>query len=154
MLQTLLTDRFGLKLHRETKDAPGYALVVAKNGPRLQIAKSDESPSTVSPWPPSDLREALFRNTSMKGLAAWLTNLGIGPVVDRSDLRARYDFRLTFEREAGIAGKGEPVPVESRGGSGPRLVTALEEQLGLRLVSQKVRVEYLVIDSAEKPSPD
>jgi len=146
MLQALLADRFKLKFHRETKEVSGYALVVAKNGPKLRDARnSDERPSL-------NIRGAAIykfdavegknlnqntitaQKTSMSQLADALTNMpGTGPVVDKTGLTGSYDFTLAWE------------PGES-------LSTVLQEQLGLRLEAQKVPVEFFVIDSAEKPA--
>jgi hypothetical protein len=122
MLQNLLADRFKLKFHRETREVPGYALVVAKNGPKLKENKN------------ANLNTIMAQKTSMSQLANTLTNLPDNvPVVDKTGLLGFYDFTLTWE-------PGESVSA------------VLQEQLGLKLESQKVPVDFYVIDSAEKPS--
>jgi len=152
MLKTLLIDRFKLKSHFESKEVGGYALVVAKGGPRLTTSKGDVIPSIVAVPPPSpELFVTVAKNASMRGLAGSLSNLGIGPVVDKTGLTGYYDFSLTFEREGGMSVKGG-LPAPTRSGTGPSVFTALQEELGLRLVSEKVTVSVLVVDSAEKPS--
>ena len=138
MLQALLEDRFKLKFHRETVDKPGFAMVVARNGPKLQAAKGDEITTSfgagrVKPVPgqPTALTA---RKYTMPMLANMLSQIGPGPVSDQTGLNGAYDFQLTWDETAG-----------------PSLFTALREQLGLRLESRKVPVSLFVIDSAEKP---
>ena len=92
------------------------------------------------------------QNASMAMLAESLTNLGIGIVVDETRVAGTYDFTLAYgldsisakARKDGPAGPPQP-------GSGPSLFTALREQLGLELISQKVSSSFLIIDRAEKP---
>jgi uncharacterized protein (TIGR03435 family) len=140
MLQTLLADRFKLKFHRETRDMPGFALVVTRNGPKLQEAKGEEV-STVfggalagkpARGQPISLTA---RRYSMPMLANLLSQVGQGPVADKTGLEGAYDFKLSWDET-----------------SGPSLVTALQEQLGLRFESQKVPVSMFVIESAQKPA--
>lgn len=77
---------------------------------------------------------------------------GIGSITDKTKLLEPYDFELMFAMEPGMqAPKKEGIP-EVVPGSGPSVFTAVQEQLGLRLVSQKVSVEYLIIESVERPS--
>jgi uncharacterized protein (TIGR03435 family) len=70
-------------------------------------------------------------------------------VVDRSGLNGNFDFELTWTPD-NLRGAG----AASAGGDGPSLFTALQEQLGLKLESTRGPVEYLVIDSVERPTPD
>jgi uncharacterized protein (TIGR03435 family) len=139
MLQTLLVDRFKLKFHRENRDVPGFALVVAKNGPKLQESKSDEVATsfgpTLKPADPSGPISLTARKYSIPGLANLLSQIGPGPVADQTGLTGVYDFKLSWDETAG-----------------PSLVTALQEQLGLRLESQKVPVSFFVFESAQRPS--
>lgn len=156
MLQALLEDRFQLKAHRETKDLPIYALVPAKNGPRLRDSKGSActtydfgNPQSQEPRHPC--RTLNYGNrivggkVSMKELADMLSQLPeLGRrVVDKTGLTGTWDLDLQWA-PAG-AGAGDQT-------SGPSIFTALPEQLGLRLESQKGPVEMFVIDRAEKPT--
>jgi uncharacterized protein (TIGR03435 family) len=141
MLQTLLADRFQLKYHREMVDMPGFAMVVSKKGPRLNESRADEagaffggeSPGKPMPGRPVSLKA---RKYTMPVLANLLSAIGgLGPVVDKTGLQGAYDFTLSWDENAG-----------------PELATALQEQLGLRLESQKVPVSFFVVDSAQKPT--
>jgi uncharacterized protein (TIGR03435 family) len=139
MLQNLLADRFQLKFHRETKDMPGFGMVVAKNGPKnLTQAKGDEVVTSFggdakpNPRGPVTLTA---RKYSMSMLADLLSKIGQGVTVDKTGLQGEYDFRLSWDESAG-----------------PSLFTAVQEQLGLRLESQKVPVSFFILESAKKPS--
>ncbi len=132
MLQKLLEDRFQLKYHRENREESGYALVIAKNGPKLEKSRDDE-PSTLD----STAVTITARRYSMSMFASYLSMIGSVTVKDETGLPDLYNFNIRWNE-----------------GEGPTMVTALQEQLGLRLESRKVSVSYFVIDSAERPGPN
>jgi uncharacterized protein (TIGR03435 family) len=137
MLQALLIERFQLKFHRESKDMPGFELVVAKNGSKLNDAKGDDVSASFSPSGkpfPGQLNTLTARAYSMGKLADLLSGFG-QPVVDKTGLTGAYDFTLAWDDT-----------------NGPQLSTALQQQLGLKFEAQKVPVSFLVIESAEKPT--
>jgi uncharacterized protein (TIGR03435 family) len=167
MLQALLADRFQLSIHRETKEMPIYALLVAKNGPKLEASREGCFDPTAGIPPPPTLPGQSpsrpcggFNNSSNQmlgakvGMSHFAANLSkfIGrTVVDRTGLKGTYDIALRwtpYEGQAFLA-PTEPPPAD---GSQPSIFTAVQEQLGLRLESQRGPVEVLVIDGAEKPS--
>lgn len=146
MLQSVLSERFHLVAHTLTKDLPGYTLTVAKNGPRLELAKPEQR--TGYGANPGDFKcEAV----SIPTLAELLSGHLHQSVVDQTDLIGKYTFELKWEHPRTIA-------VADRQGSDPsglpELPTALEEQLGLKLTPTKVPSTILVIDSAQKPTPN
>ena len=138
MLQKLLIDRFKLKFHLENKDMPGYALIVAKNGPKLQESTSEEVGTsfgaTLKPFPGQPVT-LTARRYSIGMLNDLLSQIGPGPMVNHTELQGVYDFKLAWDDAAG-----------------PSLFTALQEQLSLKLESQKVPVSFFVIESAQKPA--
>jgi uncharacterized protein (TIGR03435 family) len=137
MLQTLLVERFKLKFHLEASETAGFALVVAKNGPKFKPAKSEDTfmsfGAQLKPFPGQPV-DFTARKFSMAMLANLLSQIGPGQVVDKTGLTGEYDFTLSWDET-----------------NGPALATALQEQLGLRFESQKVPTSMFVIDSAEKP---
>jgi len=154
-MRALLADRFQLTIHRETKEAPVYALVVAKGGSKIQPAKEVEEG-------PQGMRMNRGELTGMKApismLATTLSSQLGRPVIDKTDLKGKYDFKLQWTPDAGPGvdplkqlppGVEAPPPPSA---DGPTIFTALQEQLGLRLESQKGPVETIVIDRVEKPS--
>jgi len=169
MLQALLVDRFKLTLHRETRELPLYSLVVAKNGSKLQESKPGEPDKRGFKTPDGHpMAQGHFFRMGMGQLDGH--SIGTGDiarvlaqqlgrkVVDNTGLTANYDFTLKWtpeegqgpafrEPEAGPGAGSTPAPE-----TGPSIFTALQEQLGLKLESQKGPVEILVIDHVEKPS--
>jgi uncharacterized protein (TIGR03435 family) len=151
-LRALLADRFQLTVHTETKEQPIYALVVSKNGSKLQENKE--------PGPRQGMNTNRGRMQAFAApiemLAQVLSNIMGRPVLDKTSLAAKYDFVLEWTPELGADaraqgfGDGITSPVPAPGG--PTIFTALQEQLGLRLESQKGPVQMIVIDRAEKPS--
>jgi uncharacterized protein (TIGR03435 family) len=149
MLQSLLTDRCHLQLHRDTREFSGYDLTIAKNGPKFQPVKEGSARGGIQ------IRSGVLsgRGAPMATLAGALTILVERPVLDKTALDGNYDFKLeydpstVFSREAALG--NPPTAGPSPGAS---IFTALQEQLGLRLESRKGPLEILVIDRLEKPS--
>jgi len=138
MLQALLIERFQMKFHLEPVMLSGFGLTVARGGPKLKASTSqDPDESFGSGGKPGRNGGTLrFRRCSMGEFVRMLSAFGDhGPGVDRTGLTGLYDFTLTWDNEAG-----------------PSLDTALREQLGLRMDSEKVSTSYFVIDSAKRPS--
>lgn len=155
MLQSLLAERFKLKVSHSSKEAPIYALVVAKNGPKLtQSADSASGPAgTIARgqfrFAPGELNAV---GMLLSNLADQLSREVGRQVVDKTGLQGRYDFTLHWTPDAPAGGPGGPGDAPPPDSSGPSIFTALQEQLGLKLESQKGPVETLTIESIEKPS--
>jgi uncharacterized protein (TIGR03435 family) len=130
MLQTLLADRFKLQIHRDHQDVQGYALVVAKNGPKLKPDTSGDEHGSLLPSGPFEWEG---KNVALSGLASSLSGFVGAPVVDRTGLAGRYNFTLRYAPRTALN-------------------PALQEQLGLRLEPMKTKIDVIVIDHAEKPS--
>lgn len=136
LLQALLSDRFKLAVHQESKLVPVYALVIASDGPKLMESNARAD---------SDLRIIQVENGRIAGrevpiatLARILSEQLKQPVLDETGLDHHYD--VTFQWDA------NPVP------SVPAMSAALQEQLGLRLIPQLMSKEFIAIDHVEAPS--
>jgi uncharacterized protein (TIGR03435 family) len=144
MLQTLLADRFKLAVHRETKETSGYALVVAKNGPKLKEA-TEARPGNGERDEDGSISAGRGRLKGQKAplsmLAAQLTRVAGRTVTDETGLEGGFDFNLEWTPEE--------TPTDLA--SAPSLFTAIQEQLGLRLEARREKTEILVIDHVEKP---
>jgi len=179
MMQSLLADRFKLRVHFESRELPIYVLSVAKGGAKLAAAKElpavveqDDSqrPSAVLAPSAEGLRKGVFvqyrgqeaemtaKGVTLDQLVHWLagySEIGGRTVVDQTGLGGTYDFTLRWTRERLTAGApqsdraGDTLPPERES---PALFTSLSEQLGLRLISTKGPVEVVVVDHIEKPS--
>jgi len=159
MLQALLTDRFKLAVHRETKALPGYALVIAKNGPKLQEASGTEG--IEGQWSSTAQNRLSFRRTPMSMLVEYLSETLGCSVVDHTGLKGDYNFKFQWTSVATGADTaagpemGQPAAANNPNmldASGTSIFTAIQEQLGLKLEPAKNPVEVLVIDHIEKPS--
>ena len=141
MLQDLLSDRFKLAIHRETKELPVYNLVVAKGGPKFKPSETSSgitSNSNRTTW-------HVTAKVTMLRFAEFLTDEAGRPVVDKTGLAGSYDLTLDWAVDNNVATND----------SGPSLFTAMQDQLGLKLESAKGPVETIVVDHAERtPIPD
>jgi uncharacterized protein (TIGR03435 family) len=148
MMQTLLVERFKLTFHKESRQKPGYALVVDKGGSKL---KEDDPAANFMPAGRGSVtvgRSGVgkFKSaTTVAGLANYLTNRLGTTVEDRTGLTAKYDIDLSWTSDQVAV-----APADGAGDPGTDLATALRETLGLRLEKQTVTVEFVVIDHMER----
>jgi uncharacterized protein (TIGR03435 family) len=161
MLRTLLEDRFALKIHRETKQGSIYALVVARNGVKMKPwvegscvdpvpGKLPEPGTTACGYRPGP-GTLDSRGLSIATLADFLSSIMGRPVVDTTGVTGRFDFHIEYKIDQATAGFHSASDSNSDD-TRPTIFTALQEQLGLQLKSDKGPCEYLVADHAERPS--
>ena len=154
MMRSLLADRFQLKISHRTKELPVFALVIAKDGPKISPSTDDGSKSGsdghnegyveinhVTDEPISLLMEILSRQPEIAGRK----------IVDETGLTAKYTYKLKWTRERPPS---DSDPADLPDSSAPLLWDALREQLGLQLKSAKAPVDTIVIDHIEKPTPN
>jgi uncharacterized protein (TIGR03435 family) len=142
MLQSLLADRCQFKVHREMRELPVYDLVIARGGLKMKEAPASEHNAETSSWG-GKMGRITAHATSVESLADSLSGRVGRITMDKTGLTGKnYDFTLEW------------TPDEQRDApdAGPSIFTALEEQLGLRLVAAKGSVKILVIDHMERPS--
>ncbi|MGA8014087.1 MAG: M56 family metallopeptidase [Candidatus Acidiferrales bacterium] len=184
MLQSVLADRFKLKVGYETKVLPTYALFVADGGAKLAptslpppdspeaiaAAKAfvnppavppPPDPSTGVPPPPKGFRGIFILRGQLVATAAQVSQLAdsisrnLGhQVLDQTGLTGSYDFTLKWTPKPGEMLNGPLMPGPTPDPSGPSLLAALENQLGLKLVPQDRPARVMVIDHVEEPSPN
>jgi uncharacterized protein (TIGR03435 family) len=162
MLQSLLAERFKLAVHREQKTLPVYAIVVGRNGHKMQKADGQGGGLRVSMSPKG---RQLSGKVTMDGLAGALSRMLDRPVVDMTELKDTFDINLEWipdDREGsgplggprvliGPGGEAHPPSAEnSDGPSTPGLFAAVQEKLGLKLEGRKGAVDIVVVDSVEK----
>jgi uncharacterized protein (TIGR03435 family) len=169
MLQALLTDRFKLTIHRETRELLVYTLVVAKNGAKLQTAKLGNTYANGIKYPdgslggPGAMSGGVYdgwltaQAVTTRNLAGELTSMLGHPVTDKTGLTGEYDFTLRFTPDDRLQPPGGAAPSERPAMPGsdsnePSLFDAIQEQLGLKLDAGKGPVEIVVIDQVERPS--
>jgi uncharacterized protein (TIGR03435 family) len=165
MLQAVLAERFQLKVHREPKEVPIYALVVGKKGTKMKEAapgdhyasgpkSGDGIPAGAGTLIPT-AKGLTGQAVQMATLALMLSKLDLGrEVVDRTGLTGRYDFTLRCAPTAAMRPviNGQMQPISEEDAALPSIFTAVQEQLGLKLESTKGIIEGLVVDHIERPS--
>jgi uncharacterized protein (TIGR03435 family) len=141
MMQSLLADRCQLKVHRETRDLPIYDLVIAKGGLKMKEATADKvGGETMGPG------KMTAQGLSTDSLVSAFSGMVGRMIVDRTGLGdKKFDFELKWTPDDRRA-------ADNAADAGPSIFTALEEQLGLKLVSARGPVEVIVIDHIERPS--
>jgi uncharacterized protein (TIGR03435 family) len=179
MFQSLLEERFKLKVRRDTRELPIYALVVARADGKLgsnltpstldcaAISAARRSGTLPEPPKPGDRPICSIRigfgqlvgtGFPLTNLAGSLVQFVRRSVVDRTGLSGQFDFDLKWTPDQLPAGAPTDRPFRMNGleidPNGPSIFTAVNEQLGLRLEAQRGPVEVLVIDHIEKPTPD
>lgn len=173
-VQSLISDRFRLNSHHDTKEFTVYELSIAKGGPKLKLSEDQSAiqpPEPGSPPPPFPQRgepmprgsmrmgrgEVEATGVSLLGLIRALEAQSGRTIIDKTGLKGLYDFKLQWvpdmNQGVGPFGRNGPEsPPPPSDLAGPSIFTAIQEQLGLRLESAKGPVEVIVIDSVQKPS--
>ena len=152
MLQQLLAERFQLKFHWEQRQVSAYVLVVAKSGPKLNPASTTNGRQGASC---EHLGMCTFRSDSLQHFSRWLSFVVLDrPVQDKTGLTGNFDFTLRWTPdESQFSGMGIRAPQPTGDTNAPPdLVTAIQEQLGLKLEPVKTLTDVLVIDHIERPS--
>ncbi len=162
MQQSLLADRFHLKVHFEVREMPVYALVPAKGGLKIKAVEppaphdpSGPPPPPLSPRGPLPAGAVMMGGGALRGhsipmdsfiaaLNNTLQEAGARPILDETGFTGNFDFDLTW---APLTAADSSNPSDA-----PSLETALEETLGIKLVSTKGPVEVVVIDSIDHPT--
>jgi uncharacterized protein (TIGR03435 family) len=153
MLQAVLAGRFQLKIRREPKQVPIYALVVGKKGVKMKESQDGTSAGADTLIPTA--KGLTGQAVKMATLALMLSRLDLGrEVVDRTGLTGRYDFTLRCAPTEAMRPviNGQMQPVSEEDATLPSIFTALQEQLGLKLEPAKGQIEGLVVDHIEQPS--
>jgi uncharacterized protein (TIGR03435 family) len=182
MVRALLADRFKLRVHREMRELPVYALVLARPdgrlGPQLKHLSVDcdalraarlkgeappTPPRTAGGPPPDCFTSTMLDGTvtsmesgglNMAGLASSLSRAAGRPVLDRTGLTGFFAMNLEFATEPNSASPfgGPRQGVSIDPVDAPSLTTAVVDQLGLRLETRREQTAVLVIDGAEPPT--
>ena len=179
-LQSLLEDRFQLKIHKETRELPIYELSIAKGGSKMKLSE-DQTPFKppergAPPPPPLQPGGPMPRGSMRMGrgnmeavgmdesrIVLQISNIVGRTVVDKTGLKGLYDVKLQWTPDppaggnapggpSGPGGPGGPEAGPPIDSNGPSIFTAIQEQLGLKLDATKGPVDVIVVDSVQKPS--
>lgn len=176
MMQSLLEDRFRLKVHRDSREGPVYLLTVAKNGSKLRAAKEGSCVTADVNHPPDpgsanarvcgkpirsggpDLTVIDLYGATIANLVSQLDLAMDREVIDRTGISGRFDIHLEVApadlRPKFVAGRTveEPGPAVDDTEAGPSISTALQQQLGLRLRPGRGPAQVIVVDRIERPT--
>ena len=154
MVQTLLADRFGLRIHRETRLLPVYELKLARADGRVgpQLVVSAINCSGQPSGPPNPECQAFQSRTLIRGrgrpidaLATALERMVGQRVLNRAGLTGLYDYSVTWGQSPEAASEATVDDISA-------MITALQDQLGLKLESTRARDEVVVVDSIRRPT--
>ena len=177
MLRNLLEDRFQLKIHRETDQAPMYVMTVAQGGLKITTdtctKRDPANPPTIEDLRAAtaagkpvcgsmnmggtaELKRWTIGGATMKSFAGTLSTFMDHHVVDQTNVEGSFNIRLDFSLDEHVPGpdKRYGPPTEFPAPEGPNIFKALEQQLGLHLEPTKGPHGFLVIDRVERPSPN
>lgn len=149
MLQNLIVERFHLGFHRETRRVRGYTLLVARAGPKLKEAQGGTAMSTMR------FDSLTAKNESVAAFALLLSQVLQQPVDDKTKIQGTYDMELHWE-SAQPAAAISPASDEAQpeAAYAPEkisgVLSAIQEQLGLRLVAGRIAVQSIIVDHADK----
>lgn len=150
MLKTLLIERFHMKVHLETRQDRVYALIVARNGPRLQESK-DQSARPGSVMLRAD-GHMVFTSATLASFSSAMSVLMARPVVNMTDIQGRFDITLDVSGEdlAGMNWPSDSASADKPENNASSSVFAAMKELGLKLETRTASIQHVVIDSAER----
>lgn len=152
MLQTMLADRFHFASHRETRRIPVFALVVAKDGPKMRTAQVPDSGVGLRYY--SSTKRAIKGKIDIAELVFLLkvpggdSPLADRPLLDMTDLKGPFDIQLEWTTDSPAA------PGSSDADTGPTIFSALQDQLGLKLEPRRSPTEVIVVDHVDKTATE
>jgi uncharacterized protein (TIGR03435 family) len=144
MMQTLLSERLKLAVHRESKTISGYALVIAAGGPKIKPVVEAQSTGKSSPG------MIVGESVSVEWLADQLSSRMRCPIQDMTKLSGVFNIALTWTPDVPLPAGAAPGADSDVVRDGPSLFSALQEQLGLKLEGRRTPVQILIVDHVEK----
>jgi uncharacterized protein (TIGR03435 family) len=158
MMQQVLKERMNFAAHVDTKEVPSYDLVVGKNGPKLKAADPNAKDNgTMRMQMDQGKMVITAKGMQLVNLARNLSGPSGRPVFDKTGLTGTYDINLEYARELNLSASA---PGESPSGNavvtpadpaGPSILSAVEDQLGLKLVPSRGPMQVVVIEHMDKP---
>jgi uncharacterized protein (TIGR03435 family) len=141
MLQTLLTERFQMKVHREKRPLQAYVLLPGKGAAKVKESAADSQPALI----PGKSGEVTFRHFGISRLTFLLTRRMGRPVLDQTGLKGIFDYTLNLSGLSEFSGPPAAEP------NGVTIFAAIQEELGLRLEARKQEpIDLFIVDAANK----
>jgi len=154
MIRKLLADRFQLKFHKDTREMSAFVLTVGKGGEKLPQTQMNGPLPGIGMRPATGGVRLVVNNGMIPDFTGFLENLVLDrPVVDRTGLKGKYDFGVTFLPDETQFNGHSPIPKPAEGVEpAAPLVEAMQAQLGLKLNAEKTAVDVMAIDHVTKPT--
>ncbi len=154
MMRKLLADRFQLKFHNDKRELSAFVLSVGKGGQKLTPTQMNGSLPGIGIQPATGGLSLIIRNGTIRDFTGFLQIMVLDrPVVDQTDLKGKYDFKVTFLPDDTQFNGHSPAGKLADGVEpAPGLTEALQQQLGLKLSAEKAQVDVMAIDHVGKPS--
>jgi uncharacterized protein (TIGR03435 family) len=161
MIRKLLADRFALKFHHDKREMSAYVLTVAKDGQKLKPTQLKGNLPGIGIGPGTGGITLNMINATIGDFTGFLQILVLDrPVVDKTGIEGRYDYRCTFTPDdSQFGGHPPPMPQAKDNGStdtaapaAPSLYDAIQQELGLKLSAEKTAVDVIAVDHVDKPT--
>jgi uncharacterized protein (TIGR03435 family) len=163
MIRKLLADRYGLKFHHDKREMSAYVLTVGKDGQKLKATQINGNLPGIGIQPAAGGITLNMVNATIPDFTGFLQILVLDrPVVDRTNIKGRYDYQCTFTPDDSQFGGHPPqLPAQNNNAgaatdaaapAAPSLYDALQQQLGLKLSAEKTAVDVIAVDHVEKPT--
>jgi uncharacterized protein (TIGR03435 family) len=156
MVKKMLADRFALKFHNDQREMAAYVLTVGKDGPKMK--QNTDNPNGLPGLFFGPIGTLHVTNATMADFTGLMQSVVLDrPVVDRTDLKGRWDFILKWtpdESQFTSVGWKVPTPAADATDVPPPLFTAIQEQLDMKLEAQKTQVPVMVVDQVDHASPN
>jgi uncharacterized protein (TIGR03435 family) len=153
MMQSLLAERFRLRIHKETREISSYVLVTDKDGPKVHFVDLGEGFGQ-NPFSMTDRGRLVGSKVTAEMLAKVLAGQIGRPVADLTAIKTPFDFTLEWNPDMDLPAGAGAQPESSAGRNRSSIFTAISEQLGFKLNSRRSAVEVVVIDSVETRPTD
>ena len=150
MLRSILEERFHLQLHVATRDLPTYDLVSLKGEPKVQTAAPSQDGKPLKPSISMSPGKLEVERSSIDTLVTQLGYVVHRTVIDKTGLIGKYNYTLVWTPEEKLGSSVDPS--ESGAAANPLIFTAIQEQMGLKLVPSRGPVKTIVIDHIEMPT--
>jgi uncharacterized protein (TIGR03435 family) len=144
MLQNLLTERFGLRFHHEKRELPVYAIQIAKGGNKLKPAANPDAEADQTATNYGNEITVTITTGTMADFILGMQFFFDRPLIDQTGISGRHDFTLRYAHDESSV--TDP--------NAPGLFTAIQEQLGLKLIAVKASIDVFIVDSVEAPTPN
>ncbi len=154
MIRKLITERFKLTFHKETREMPAFVLTAAKGGQKLTPTELTGPIPGLGLQPGVGGIKLIGRNATVGDFAQFLQIVVLDrPVVDQSAIAGKFDINVTFTPdESMFNGRVPPMPKQEGVEPAPSFFDAMQQQIGLKLDAQKTAVPVIAVDKVEKPT--